>query len=215
MQRKFKKRLPTAWGYVSKLFLLPLSVRALSLVPRTTLTRNRLRPLWCLWRPLILPSIHLCPSKTLLSSWSSVVICALIARGKLKPELEFQAGTSCSYHALYKHENIGYAEAPDDHMYNTQNSERSDEVSPYLMVACVQVPVSKFPERSPTVRLYFIKRFFLPLCVLVCWCVGVFICALTFVPRTPRKHHRFRPRGHLWRPLIFISIHLCSRQKPF
>ena len=99
MQRKFKKRLPTAWGYVSKLFLLPLSVRALSLVPRTTLTRNRLRPLWCLWRPLILPSIHLCPSKTLLSSWSSVVICALIARGKLKPELEFQAGTSCSYHA--------------------------------------------------------------------------------------------------------------------
>ena len=143
MQRKFKKRLPTAWGYVSKLFLLPLSVRALSLVPRTTLTRNRLRPLWCLWRPLILPSIHLCPSKTLLSSWSSVVICALIARGKLKPELEFQAGTSCSYHALYKHENIGYAEAPDDHMYNTQNSERSDEVSPYLMVAGVQVPVRK------------------------------------------------------------------------
>ena len=56
-------------------------------------------------------------SKTVLSSWSFVVICALIARGKFKPELEFQAGTisffqagTSSYHALYKHDNIGYVE---------------------------------------------------------------------------------------------------------
>ena len=77
-------------------------------------------------------------SKTVLSSWSLVVICSPIARGKFKPELQFQVGTS-SYHALYKYQNIGYVEVPEDHLYNTQNSERSDEVSLYLMVACVQM----------------------------------------------------------------------------
>ena len=50
-------------------------------------------------------------SETVLSLWSLVVICALIARGKFKPELEFQAGTSfqagnSSYHVLCKYENI-------------------------------------------------------------------------------------------------------------
>ena len=39
-------------------------------------------------------------SKIVLSSWRLVVMCALIARGKFKPELEFHARTSCSYHAL-------------------------------------------------------------------------------------------------------------------
>ena len=33
-------------------------------------------------------------SKTVLNSWSLVVICPLIARGEYKSELEFQAGTS-------------------------------------------------------------------------------------------------------------------------
>ena len=54
------------------------------------------------------------------------MICGLIARGKFKPELEFQADTSSyfqvgtsSYHALYKYENIGYVEVPEDHLYNT------------------------------------------------------------------------------------------------
>ena len=54
------------------------------------------------------------------------MICALIARGNFKPELEFQAGTSSyfqagtsSYHELLKYENIGYLEVPDDHLYNT------------------------------------------------------------------------------------------------
>ena len=49
---------------------------------------------------------------------------ALIARGKFKPELKFQAGTSSyfqagtsSYHALYKYDNIGYVEVPEDHLY--------------------------------------------------------------------------------------------------
>ena len=36
-------------------------------------------------------------SKAVSSSWGLVVMCALIARGKFKPEREFQAGTS-SYH---------------------------------------------------------------------------------------------------------------------
>ena len=44
-------------------------------------------PIYALHQPL--PA-----SKTVLSSWSLVVKCRLIARGKLKPELEFQAGTS-------------------------------------------------------------------------------------------------------------------------
>ena len=78
------------------------------------------------------------------------MICALVARGKFKPELEFQAGTSpffqagtSSYHALYTYDNIGYVEVPEDHLYNTHNSMQSDEVSPYLMVKCFQVLVRK------------------------------------------------------------------------
>ena len=79
--------------------------------------------------------------KTRLNLWIFVVICTLVARGKFKSELEVQAGTSCSYHAPYKYDNIEYVEVPEDHLYNKQNWERSDEVSPYLMVACVQAPV--------------------------------------------------------------------------
>ena len=56
------------------------------------------------------------------------MICALIAREKVKPELEFQGGTSSylhfragtsSYHALYKYENIRYVEVPEGHLYYT------------------------------------------------------------------------------------------------
>ena len=53
------------------------------------------------------------------------MICALLARGKFKPELAFQAGTSSyfqpgisSYNALYKYANIEYVEVPEDHGYN-------------------------------------------------------------------------------------------------
>ena len=46
------------------------------------------------------------------------MICALLARGKFKPELEFQAGTS-SYHVLSMYDNIGYVEVPEDHLFNT------------------------------------------------------------------------------------------------
>ena len=59
-----------------------------------------------------------------------------------------------------------------------QTSERSDDISPYLMVACVQVAVRKFPERLPTAWAYLIKLFFLSLCIRVCWCVY----ALRFIP---------------------------------
>ena len=40
-------------------------------------------------------------------------MCALIARGNFKPELEFQAGTR-AFHALYTYENIGYVGVPED-----------------------------------------------------------------------------------------------------
>ena len=46
------------------------------------------------------------------------MICSLIVRGKFKLELEFQAGT-ISYHAQYKYDNMGYAQVPNDHLYNT------------------------------------------------------------------------------------------------
>ena len=62
------------------------------------------------------PYLHvhspLLASKAVLSSWSLVMICPPIARGKFKPELEFQAGT-ISYHAQYKYENIEHV-----HMYS-------------------------------------------------------------------------------------------------
>ena len=54
------------------------------------------------------------------------MICALIARWKFKPELEFQASTSSysqagtsSHHELYKYENIVYVEVPEDNLCNT------------------------------------------------------------------------------------------------
>ena len=59
-ERKFPERLPTAWAYSFKTFLLPLSVCPLTFVPRTTPKRNRLRPRGRPWRPLICISIHLC-----------------------------------------------------------------------------------------------------------------------------------------------------------
>ena len=37
-----------------------------------------------------------------------------------------------------------------------QTSERTDDVSPYLMVNCAKVPVRKFPERLPTGCHYLI-----------------------------------------------------------
>ena len=49
-----------------------------------------------------------------------------------------------------------------------QNSERCDEVSPYLTVSCKPVPVTKFPEYLPTWGHYFIEVDFPPLCLLVC-----------------------------------------------
>ena len=42
--------------------------------------------------------------------------------GKFKTELDFHAGTR-SYQKLYKFENIGYVEVPDDHLYNTYDYE--------------------------------------------------------------------------------------------
>ena len=128
--RKFKERLPTACIYLIKLFLLPLCI-CLRIEVSPSHTTNP-EPISTLVKSVEAPYFALHPrlpaSKTVLSSWSLAVICALIARGKFKPELEFQAGTSAyfhfragtsSYYALYKHENIGYAEVPEDNLCNT------------------------------------------------------------------------------------------------
>ena len=77
--------------------------------------------------PYFAPYPPLPASKTVLSSRSLVVICALTARATFKPQLEFsggisfQAGTS-SYHVLYKYDNIESLEVPEDHLYNTYES---------------------------------------------------------------------------------------------
>ena len=55
---------------------------------------------------------------------------------------------------------------------------------------------------------YLLKLVLLPL---VCKRVRV---SIDLCPRTPPKHHRFRERRRLWRPVICTSIHLCSRPKP-
>ena len=41
------------------------------------------------------------------------MICGTFARGKLKSELEFQAGSRL-FHALYTYEIIGYVDVPED-----------------------------------------------------------------------------------------------------
>ena len=58
-------------------------------------------------------------------------------------------------------------------MNEEQTSERSDNVCPYLMVACVQVPVRKFPERLCTAWRYFKKCSFFPC---VCTCAFMYLC---------------------------------------
>ena len=44
---------------------------------------------------------------------SRVVMCALIALGNFKPELERWVGTSL-FHALYTYGNIGYVDIPEN-----------------------------------------------------------------------------------------------------
>ena len=86
-------------------------------------------------------------------------------------------------------------------------SVRSNDISPYLMVACVQLPVRKFPERLRTAWFY-LKHYTSHVGIDGC------VCALSVVLRTPRNHHRFRPRRRLWRPLFapsFTSARVQSR----
>ena len=68
------------------------------------------------------PCLHLhsplLASKAVLSSWSLVVICDLIARERFKLELEVQAGTS-SYitRTIYTIEYVWYVKLPGTHIY--------------------------------------------------------------------------------------------------
>ena len=153
--RKFAERLPTDrvglfdWIIFSSLMCTCVGVlvywcACIEVWPSHTTSTGLI---WPLVTSVDAPYVHLHPpslaSKTVLSSWCLVVMSSNCTR-------EVQAGTRISgryqlssYHALYKFENIGYVEVPEDHLYNTQNSKRSDAVSTCLMVACVQVPVRK------------------------------------------------------------------------
>ena len=95
--RKFQERLPTAWAYLINLFLPPLSVcLCIEICPLHTTQR----PWICSKDVCGAPYLHL--HLTLLapeagsSSWSLVVMCALILQG------EGQAGTGISgwYHLV-------------------------------------------------------------------------------------------------------------------
>ena len=100
--RNFPERFPTAWLYLIKLFLLPLSVCAcIEVCPSHTTNAEPISPLLTsVEAPYYTRHPPLPASKTVLGSWSLVVICTRIARGKFKSELEFQAGTSSYKHYI-------------------------------------------------------------------------------------------------------------------
>ena len=86
----------------------------------------------------------------------------------------------------------------------SQTSSRSDDVSQLSNVRPCSGACEKIRELLPTAWSY-LQNYSYFSCV----------CAVAFVPRTPPKRHRFRPRCRLWRPNICTFIHLCSRPKPF
>ena len=147
--RKFPGRLPTARVFIlfnGSFFprVYPfIGVCAMRFVPRTPPTRNRFRPLLRLWKPL------LCPPSTYARVQSRFEFVEIGGDMSSNCTGDVKAGTGISgwYQLLvprkYKYDNIGYVEVPEDHLYKTRHSGRSHEVSPYLMVACVHVPVRK------------------------------------------------------------------------
>ena len=80
----------------------------------------------------------------------------------------------------HKYDKIGYVEVPEDHLYNTQNSERSDEVSPYLMVACVQVPVRKLLLLLLLFFFFFLSLLLLLLSLSLFWSLLLLLLLLLF-----------------------------------
>ena len=68
---------------------------------------------------------------------------------------EVQAGTGISgryqlssYHALYKYENIGYGEVPDDRLYNTYEYEFMNVVAFSYSVVCSTAPARELVYSS-------------------------------------------------------------------
>ena len=100
----------------------------------------------------------------------------------------------------------GVCHAPHSHPSSNeeQTSERSDNVSPLSNGRLCAGACEKIPRKFAHNVGLFNKI-----------TIASFVCALTFVPRTPPTRNRFRPRGRLWRPLVFPCINLCPRPKPF
>ena len=98
---KFWELSPKAWGYLTKLFLLPMCV--LRFVPRTPPKQHQFRERRRLWRPFICTSIHLCPRPKpfwVRGAWSW--LCALNTTGVTGITGWYQVpGTR--YQALYKY----------------------------------------------------------------------------------------------------------------
>ena len=124
--RKFQEHLPTAWAYLIKLFLFPLSV-CLSVVcacievwPSHTTNAEPVSPLaTSVEAPIFALHLPLPASKTVLSSWSLLVTCPLIAPGVtgitgwydnrlVVPEVP---GTTYESTTAYMYDNIGYISA--------------------------------------------------------------------------------------------------------
>ena len=88
--------------------------------PLTTPTRNGFRPLWRLWRPLVMPSIHPCPRPKPFwdrGAWSWYILS--LHGGSPSRNCNFRLVPARTTHALFKYENIGYVEVAGGHLYNT------------------------------------------------------------------------------------------------
>ena len=106
--RKLRERLPTAWAYLIKLFLLPLSV-SLSVclcIEFCPSQATKARPISRATASVEAPSLRLhsplLASKAVLSSWSLVVICALITTDVTGITGWYQAGTRLVPRTIYE-----------------------------------------------------------------------------------------------------------------
>ena len=99
--RKFRGRLPRSWPYLIKVFLLPLSV-CIGVCPSNA---TEAPPISTATASVEARDLHLHPltfaSKAVLSSWSLVVVCALITREKFQRNWNYRLVPGSRYQALY------------------------------------------------------------------------------------------------------------------
>ena len=98
---------------------------------------------------------------------------------------EVQAGTGISgryqlssYHALYKYENIGYGQVPDDRLYNTYEYEFMNVVAFSYSVVCSTAPARELVYSSTWYQVWkyeLLMVFFLLFCTCLQFALDVFI----------------------------------------